>query len=62
MAVQGNLDPLSLISGGEAMLRDIDYILESFHDRPHIFNLGPWYHSTNASGKCSNMIDHIRNS
>ena len=54
MAVQGNLDPLSLISGGKAMLRDIDYILESFHDRPHIFNLGPRYYSTNTRGKCSN--------
>ena len=27
------------------MLRDIDYILESFHDRPHVFNLGHAGHS-----------------
>ena len=60
MAVQGNLDPLSLISGGEAMLRDIDYILESFYDRPHIFNLG---HGITPSTPVENvhiMIDHIR--
>ena len=53
MAIQGNLDPLSLISAGEEMLRNIDYILESFYDRPHIFNLGHGI-TTNTRGKCSN--------
>ena len=59
--VQGNLDPLSLISAGTEMLRDIDYILESFHDRPHVFNLG---HGITPSTPVENvqiMIDHIRN-
>ena len=54
IAVQGNLDPLSLISGGEEMLRDIDYILESFYDRPHIFNLGHGITPPTPSRKCSN--------
>ena len=61
MAIQGNLDPLSLISAGEGMLRNIDYILESFHDRPHIFNLG---HGITPSTPVENvqlMIDYIRN-
>ena len=40
VTVQGNLDPLSLITGGEPMLKAIDNILEAFSDRPHIFNLG----------------------
>ncbi len=60
LPVQGNLDPLSLISAGKEMLRDIDYILESFHDRPHIFNLG---HGITPSTPVENvqiMIDHIR--
>ena len=38
--VQGNLDPLSLIKAGPAMVRDIDHILDAFASRPHIFNLG----------------------
>lgn len=62
LPVQGNLDPLSLMSAGADMLRDIDYILESFHDRPHIFNLG---HGITPSTPVENvqiMIDHIRNS
>ncbi len=40
LPLQGNLDPLSLIAGGDALDRAIDRILESFASRPHIFNLG----------------------
>ena len=40
MPVQGNLDPLALIAGGEALASATDRILSSFSDRPHIFNLG----------------------
>ena len=59
--VQGNLDPLSLISAGKEMLRDIDYILESFHDRPHIFNLGHGITPLTPVKNVQIMIDHIRN-
>jgi uroporphyrinogen decarboxylase len=38
--VQGNLDPLRLVSGGDQMDRRIDKIIAAFADRPHIFNLG----------------------
>ncbi len=40
IALQGNLDPLALLAGGEALDREIDSILEAFKGRPHIFNLG----------------------
>ncbi|TDQ61798.1 uroporphyrinogen decarboxylase [Maritalea mobilis] len=38
--VQGNLDPLRLVAGGDQMNRAVDAILEAFADTPHIFNLG----------------------
>lgn len=38
--VQGNLDNMALISGGEAMEIEIGAIVEGFADGPHIFNLG----------------------
>ena len=38
--VQGNLDPLALIAGGEALRNATRRILDAFADRPHIFNLG----------------------
>jgi uroporphyrinogen decarboxylase len=40
MPVQGNLDPLALIAGGDTLDSAIDTVLEAFADRPHIFNLG----------------------
>ena len=39
-AVQGNLDPIALIAGGEALEEAVDEILESMDGKPHIFNLG----------------------
>lgn len=38
--VQGNLDPLALLAGGEALEKSTAHILETFSDRPHVFNLG----------------------
>ena len=40
ITLQGNLDPLSLIAGGDAMACAIDDILDAMAGRPHIFNLG----------------------
>ncbi len=40
LPVQGNLDPLALIAGGDALKTAVDDILAAFSDRPHIFNLG----------------------
>jgi uroporphyrinogen decarboxylase len=40
LPVQGNLDPLALIAGGETLERAVGRILSSFPERPHIFNLG----------------------
>lgn len=40
MPVQGNLDPLLLLAGGEALNERATLILEAFADRPHVFNLG----------------------
>jgi uroporphyrinogen decarboxylase len=40
LPVQGNLDPLALVAGGEALESAVLRILDGFADRPHIFNLG----------------------
>lgn len=39
-AVQGNLDPVALLVGGEPMLRSAAAIIEALGDGPFIFNLG----------------------
>ena len=40
IALQGNLDPLALLAGGDALDRAIDAIMNDFSGRPFIFNLG----------------------
>lgn len=40
MPVQGNLDPLLLMAGGDALKARVEFILECFAGRPHVFNLG----------------------
>ena len=40
LPVQGNLDPLALIAGGEALGFAVKRIREGLAGRPHIFNLG----------------------
>jgi len=40
LPLQGNLDPLALLTGGKALQTSAKRILDAFAGRPHIFNLG----------------------
>ena len=40
LPVQGNLDPLLLLSGGKELDEEARRVLDAFADRPHVFNLG----------------------
>jgi uroporphyrinogen decarboxylase len=40
LPVQGNLDPLALIAGGDALEAAVATIRKAFPTRPHVFNLG----------------------
>jgi uroporphyrinogen decarboxylase len=40
LPLQGNLDPLALIAGGEPLQAAVKRILDALAGRPHIFNLG----------------------
>lgn len=40
LAIQGNLDPIALVAGGDALARATDRILEATAGAPFIFNLG----------------------
>ena len=40
LPLQGNLDPLALVAGGEMLNSAVSRILDAFAGRPHIFNLG----------------------
>ena len=40
IALQGNLDPMALVAGGDSMLREVDTVLSAMRGRPFVFNLG----------------------
>ena len=40
MPVQGNLDPMLLLAGGDRLVERTRRVLDAFADRPHVFNLG----------------------
>jgi len=40
LPVQGNLDPLLLLAGGDELENRAIHILDALADRPHVFNLG----------------------
>ena len=60
IAVQGNLDPLLLLAGGEALDRGIDQILTALSGRPFIFNLGHGVLPQTPIAHVERMLSRIR--
>ena len=58
--VQGNLDPLLLVSGGEALDRRVDEILETMSGKPFIFNLGHGIVPQTPPENVARLVDRIR--
>ena len=61
LPVQGNLDPLALITGGDAMTSAVRHILAAFADRPHIFNLGHGILPDAPIAHVEQLLDLVRN-
>jgi uroporphyrinogen decarboxylase len=59
-AVQGNLDPLLLIAGGEALDHSIDRILQMLGSGPLIFNLGHGITPPTPIENVQRMINRVR--
>ncbi len=60
ITLQGNLDPLSLIAGGEAMDHAIGSILEAVAGRPHIFNLGHGITPETPEAHVHELVNRVR--
>jgi len=60
LPVQGNLDPLALIAGGESLDRAATTVLEAFADRPHIFNLGHGILQDTPIAHVERLLAHVR--
>ncbi|MBJ3786591.1 uroporphyrinogen decarboxylase [Devosia sediminis] len=61
LPVQGNLDPLRLVVGGDAMESQARAIIEAFADRPHIFNLGHGIVPETPIAHVERLIDLVKN-
>ena len=60
LPVQGNLDPLALIAGGETLRDATHRILDAFAGRPHIFNLGHGIQQTTPIAHVEQLIALVR--
>ena len=58
--VQGNLDPLALIAGGEALDEAVDLIKSSFGGRPYVFNLGHGILPETPIAHVEQMVHRVR--
>ncbi|MBI3436591.1 MAG: uroporphyrinogen decarboxylase [Proteobacteria bacterium] len=58
--VQGNIDPLVLLAGGEALDRAVDFALEQFGQGPFIFNLGHGILPATAVAHVERMLKRVR--
>ena len=61
VAIQGNLDPLVLLAGGDALDRSIERILTAFSGRPFIWNLGHGILPATPIPNVERMLARIRN-
>jgi uroporphyrinogen decarboxylase len=59
-ALQGNLDPIALLAGGEGLDESVERILASFYGRAHIFNLGHGVLPETPIGNVERLIKRVR--
>jgi len=60
--VQGNVDPLALLAGGDALDREVDAVLSAFSGKPFIFNLGHGILPETPIAHVERMLARIRRS
>lgn len=60
LAIQGNLDPLCLVMGGQKMKDEISKIIDCFANRPHIFNLGHGVVPQTPPEHVQDLVEFIR--
>jgi uroporphyrinogen decarboxylase len=61
MPVQGNLDPLCLLAGGDGLAMAVEKILSDLGKGPFIFNLGHGIHKDTPVEHVETLVELIRN-
>ena len=60
VATQGNLDPLSVVAGGEAMAAEVRVVLDGARGRPHVFNLGHGIVPQTPPAHVADLVKQVR--
>jgi uroporphyrinogen decarboxylase len=60
VCLQGNLDPLALVSGGPGMCDAADRILDAWAGRPFIFNLGHGVVPETPPEHVAQLLQHLK--
>jgi uroporphyrinogen decarboxylase len=60
IALQGNLDPLLLVAGGEALAEEALGLMAALRGRPHIFNLGHGIVPQTPPENVGRLVDLVR--
>ena len=60
MPVQGNLDPMLLLAGGDELEAQVGQICDAFADRPHVFNLGHGIDKETPIENVERLLDILR--
>ncbi|WP_281288852.1 uroporphyrinogen decarboxylase [Sphingomonas xanthus] len=60
LPVQGNLDPMALIAGGDQLAAAVRRILDAFGDRAHIFNLGHGIQQTTPIAHVEQLVALVK--
>jgi uroporphyrinogen decarboxylase len=60
LVVQGNLDPLALLAGGQALAREVAAVRRAVGSRPHIFNLGHGIVKETPPENVAALVDLVR--
>lgn len=60
MALQGNLDPMILLNGGEPLVTEARRIRDSLKGRRHIFNLGHGVMQQTPPENVSLLVETVR--
>lgn len=60
VVLQGNLDPLALVAGGETLDRAVDEILDAMKGKPFVFNLGHGVVPETPVENVARLVERVR--
>ena len=60
VALQGNLDPMALVSGGAALQSEVSAVLNAMHGCPSVFNLGHGIMQQTPPAHVAQLVEQVR--